>query len=246
VTSPWEDPGPDPAVLRILRRRTPEVGHEPSLLRDPARVLIVAGGIVAIVASPLPWLVKVGGGTPRTMTGWSGLADGFLVAVVAATMIAVVLHGDVARSRAWVIRWLAPMLGVVAVVLGISALRNMENQTVIWSIEGATGDHQPWLYVCLAGIVFLAVGAVLMGLRLAHEPAPAGSDGPVTVPWATIAWVVLGTVGGILGVVAAATIVLHLDIHPVAVSLPLLIGTILGGIVGAHVGAALARVLVGR
>jgi hypothetical protein len=180
------------------------------------------------------------------MTGWSGLADGFLVAVVAGAMIVVVLHGDVARSRAWVIRWLAPMLGVVAVVLGISALRNMENQIVIWSIEGATGDHQPWLYVCLAGIVVLAVGAVLMGLRLAREPAPPGSEGPLTVPWATIVWVVLGTLGGILGVVAAATIVLHLDIHPVAVSLPLLIGTILGGIVGAHVGAALARVLVGR
>jgi biotin transporter BioY len=145
VTSPWEDPGLDPAVLRILERRTPEVRHEPSLLRDPARVLIVAGGVLAIVASPLPWLVKVGGGTARTMTGWSGLADGFLVAVVAAAMIAAVLNGDVARSRAWMIRWIAPMLGVVAVVLGISALRNMENQIEIWSIEGATGDHQSWL-----------------------------------------------------------------------------------------------------
>jgi hypothetical protein len=232
--------------VRILERRTPEVGHEPSLLRDPARVLIVVGGIVAIIASPLPWLVKVGGGTPRTMTGWSGLADGFLVAVIATAMIVAVLNGDVARSRAWMIRWLAPMLGVVAVVLGISALRNMENQIVIWSIEGATGDHQPWLYVCLAGIVALAVGAALMGLRLAREPAPPGSDRPVSVPWATIAWVVLGTVGGMVGVVAAATIVLYLDIHPVAVSLPLLLGTILGGIVGAHLGAALARIITGR
>lgn len=246
MTSPWADPGLDPAVARILERRLgPEVGPEPSLLRDPARVLIVIGGVIAIAASPLPWLVKVGSPPPRTMTGWSGLFDGFLIAVVAAVLIGLVLNRDVARSRTWLLRWLPPILGAVAVVLGIGALRSMENQVRIWAIEGATGDYQPWLYVCLGGVVIMAVGALLIGVRQVREPAPVGEGSrPITIPWATVAWVVLGTLGGVTGVVGAAIVVLHLDIDPIVVSLPLMLGTILGGVVGANVGARLARILV--
>jgi hypothetical protein len=82
-------------------------------------------------------------------------------------------------------------------------------------------------------------------VRQMREPAPVGEGSrPITIPWATVAWVVLGTLGGVIGVVGAATVVLHLDIDPVAVSLPLMLGTILGGIVGANVGARLARILV--
>jgi len=242
MSSPGQDPDLDPAVARLLERDVPKVRSEPSLLRDPARVLVVLGAIVAIVASPLPWLVKVGSPPPRTMTGWSGLFDGFLIAVVAGALVWLVLNRDVARSRMWLMRWLPPILGATAILLGISALRNMENQIEIWSIEGATGDYQPWLYVCLGGVAIIAVGTLLLAVRLLREPAAIGTSArTIAIPRSTIAWVVFGTVGGVIGVAAAATLIIGLDFDPVAVSLPLLLGTILGGIVGAYLGARLAR-----
>lgn len=165
MTSPWRDPGPDPAVIRILKQRPPTIRPEPSLLRDPARILILLGTIVAAAASPLPWLVRVGNPPERTMSGWSGFADGFLIAVAAVAMTVLVLNREVAGSSARILRWSMPVLAIVILVLAVGSIRNLENQIEIWSIEGATGEYQPWLFVCLAGAVVAAAGGLWIWAR---------------------------------------------------------------------------------
>lgn len=211
-------------------------------MRDPARVLVVLGAVVAVVASPLPWLVKVGNPPPEMETGWTGLFDGFLIAVVAVAVSWLVLNREAARASTRLVRWLPPLLGAVAVMLGVSAIRNMENQIEIWSMQAATGEYQPWFFVCLGGVAMIALGTLILGVRLVREPRRASTGSPSgSISRATIATVVGGTVGCVLGVIAAIALVLSLDIDPFALSLPLMLGTFVGGIVGANLGARLAR-----
>lgn len=169
MSSPWQDPGPDHAVRRILQPRVPEVAPEPALWRDPPRFLIGVGAIVAVVASPMPWLVRVPDTPPRTLTGWSGFFDGFLIAFVSLVLVALVLHRDASAARVPILRWLPLILGGVIVVLGISAVRNMETQIDNWAIEGATGEYQPWIAVCLVGAAMVAIGACWFGVRRLRE-----------------------------------------------------------------------------
>lgn len=246
MVSPTQDPGPDPAVARLFERQRPPIAPEPSLLRDPARALVVIGSVVAVVASPLPWLVKVGVPPPETVTGWSGLFDGFLIAAVAATLTWLVLNRDAANATTTLVRWLPPILGVTAAVLGVSALRNMDNQIEIWAMYGATGAYQPALFACLGGVAILALGTLLIGLRVLREPVTvAGGSRPIIGVPGAIASVVCGAVGGLVGAVGAALLLGSLDIDPIALSLPLILGTILGGLLGAHLGARLARTIRG-
>jgi hypothetical protein len=169
MTSPWHDPGPDDAVQRILRPTQPVVHPERPLWRDPPRFLIVVGTVVAVVASPLPWLERVPDIPPRTLTGWSGFFDGFLIAFVALVLTWIVLHRDASRARLPILRWLPIILGGVLIVLIVSAVRNMETQISNWAIEGATGEYQPWIAVCLIGAGLVAVGAIWFGVRRLRE-----------------------------------------------------------------------------
>ncbi len=76
----------DPAVARLLESRPAEFPPEPNLLRDPPRTLVAIGSIVAIVASLLPWAARSRGPGDLTRTGWTGFADGFLIAIVAVVL----------------------------------------------------------------------------------------------------------------------------------------------------------------
>lgn len=169
MSSPWADPGPDDAVRRILQPTTPVVRSERSPWRDPPRLLIAVGTVIAVLASPLPWLERVPDTPPRTLSGWSGFFDGFLIAFVALVLTWLVLHSDAARARLPIMRWLPVILGGVIVVLMVSAVRNMETQISNWAIEGATGEYQPWIFVCLSGAALVAVGAFWFGIRRVRD-----------------------------------------------------------------------------
>jgi multisubunit Na+/H+ antiporter MnhB subunit len=169
MSGPWHDPEPDEAVRRILKPTAPVVRPERSTWRDPPRLLIVVGTVVAVVASPLPWLERVPDIPPRTLTGWSGFFDGFLIAFVALVLTWMVLHRDASRARLSILRWLPIILGGVLIVLMVSAVRNMETQISNWAIEGATGEYQPWIAVCLVGAGLVAVGAFWFGARRLRE-----------------------------------------------------------------------------
>lgn len=229
---------------RLLRRRAPTAQPEPPRLRDPARALILVGAVVAIVTSPLPWLVRVGNPPPQTVTGWSGVADGFFLAVVAVGLAVLAWSRSAGASPSIVLRGLPAVLGAVAVAFGIGALRSMENRIHIWEREGATGIHQPTLWIFLAGAALLALGGLWLGIRWLRDPARPRAV--VTISAQTARWATLGTVGAVGGAGIVAVVVLNSGLDPVAMSLPLLVGVMVGAIVGGNAGAWLAGTLGAR
>jgi hypothetical protein len=244
MRSPWETTEQDPAVARLVQRRAPQVHPEPSLLRQPARLVVVAGAALAVAASPLPWLVRVGNPPPQTVTGWSGLADGFLLAVTAGALVALVLNRDASESRSPVFRWLPLLLAAVAATLGVGAVRSMENQIHIWQREGTTGTYQPAFYVALVGAAIVAIGGAWIGVRRVRDPArPSESLRPSR---ATVVWALLGGIGAVVGAGGVAIVILNSGLDPVAMSLPLMVGVMIGAIVGGNIGAGIARTLTAR
>ncbi len=235
---------PDPSLAGLLEPQP--AAHRPprSQLRDPARVLVVVGALAAIACSPLPWLTKVGNPPPETVGGWGGLFDGFLIAALAILVLGLVLNRDVADSTTWIVRWLPTIAGVAMLLLGVSALRNMDNQIRSWSTQNATGVYQPALWGCLAGVALVNVGTLVLGARRLREPRRARRDPlPRRASWSWVASIVCGTIGCVVGIGLAVIVVLGFDVNPVALGLALLIGTFVGGLVGARVGASISRSL---
>lgn len=234
------------------------VEPSPSLIRDPVRAVVVAGAVVAIVASPMPWLVKVGNLPAETVTGWSGFFDGFLIAIDAAVLAWLVLSRDAVAATTSVVRWMPSILAVTAVVLGMSAVRDMQAQIEIWAVEGATGEFQPALAICLAGVGLLAAGTLVLGVRtwrsIGESAAAARAAG--AVPTARLVRggtggasgsgaAVAGTIGALAGIALAVASVVLLRVDPIILAMPLLLASGFGGIAGAHLGVRIHAALFG-
>ncbi len=165
-----ERPDVDPAVARIIdaEARPVTIPAEPSLLREPTRALIALGSIIAIVSSPLPWAARTQIEGDVSKTGWQGLADGFLIAVVAILLCVITFNRSAVGSKMQIIRRLPAILGVTALLLWLSGVRTMDGAIATWRLQGYDGAYQPWLFVCLVGVVLLAAGGIWLGTR--REP----------------------------------------------------------------------------
>ncbi len=212
-------------------------------LHDPARLLATVGAIVAIIASPLPWMTRVGNPPPQVRTGWSSTADGFLLAVVAAALLVLALSGSAATTRSRGLRLLPGLLGVVAGIFGFGAWRALENQDRIWRTEGAQGVYEPWFFLALIGAALATIGGLWLGWQRARAPGIGDSTDELRVTPTGVARTLLGFVGVIVGAGAVAFVILNSGLNDVAMSMPLLFGTLAGGLFGAYVGGWLGRIL---
>jgi len=169
-TRPMQRPDVDPAVARLIdaEARPVLIPAEPSLLREPARALVAVGSIIAIVSSPLPWAARTQIEGDVSKTGWQGLADGFLIAVVAVVLCVITFNRSAVASKMRIIRRLPAILGVTALLLWLSGVRTMDGAIATWRLQGYDGAYQPWLFVCLVGVVLLAAGGIWLGTR--REP----------------------------------------------------------------------------
>ena len=160
----------DPAVTRLIEAeaRPATIPDEPSLLREPARALVAIGSLIAIISSPLPWAARTQIAGDVSKTGWQGLADGFLIAVVAIVLCVVTFNRSAVASKARIIRRLPAILGVTALLLWLSGVRTMDGAIATWRLQGYDGVYTPWLFVCLVGVVLLAAGGIWLGTR--REP----------------------------------------------------------------------------
>jgi hypothetical protein len=202
----------------------------------------VIGSLIAIVFSPLPWLAKVGNPPPETVTGWSGLFDGFLIAAAAVALIGIVRSREAADATTWIVRWLPTILGLLMILFGLSALSDMDNQVLRWSRENATGVRQPALWGCLAGVAVVNVGTAVLGVR--QWRAARRSGAPLLPPMPTrrsITWVLAGALGCLAGVGIALLMVTSLDLPAPALGLALLVGVFVGGLAGTRMGIGFAR-----
>jgi hypothetical protein len=240
----------DPAVARLLETRPIEFPPEPSLLRDPPRALVAIGSIVAIVASLLPWAARSGGPGDLTRSGWTGFADGFLVAVIAAVLFVLTFNRSAVDSKDPLIRRAPLVLGPAALLLWANGQRAMDEEIAFWQHQGYDGAYQPWLFVCLAGVVLFTIGGISLGMRRDAKPTADVGRGEAIVGQvrqygapAIVVGVQLLT--AIVAAVAVGAVVLATQLHPLAVVMPLILGTIAAGLIGANVGGRIGRRLVG-
>jgi hypothetical protein len=240
----------DPAVARLLDARPVELPDEPALLRDPPRALVAIGSVVATVASLLPWAARSQGPGDLTRTGWTGFADGFLIAIIAVVLCVLTFNRSAVESKDALIRRAPLILGPAALVLWANGQRAMDEEITYWRHQGYDGAYQPWLFVCLAGVVLFTLGGVWLGLRRdADADANAGRGealvGQVRQYSAPAALVAVQLVTAIVAAVAVGAVILATQLHPLAVVMPLILGTIGAGLIGANVGGRIGRRLLG-
>ncbi len=238
----------DPAVARLLEGRPSEFPPEPDLLRDPPRTLIAIGSIVAIGTSLLPWAARSRGPGDLTRTGWTGFADGFLIAIIAVVLCVLTFNRSAVESKDPLIKRVPLILGPAALVLWANGQRAMGEEITFWRHQGYDGAYQPWLFVCLAGVALFTLGGVRLGLRrdAAAETglgeAIAGQFKQLRAPAIVVGFQL---VTAIVAAVAVGAVILATQLHPLAVVMPLILGTIGAGLLGASVGGRIGRRLVG-
>jgi hypothetical protein len=239
----------DPAVARLLEARPAEFPPEPNLLRDPPRVLVAIGSIVAIVSSLLPWAARSQGPGALTRTGWTGFADGFLIAVIAVVLGVLTFNRSAVESKDPLIRRAPLILGPAALILWANGQRAMDEEITYWRHQGYDGAFQPWLFVCLAGVVLFTLGGVWLGLRRdATSESDAGRGealvGQVRQFRAPAIVGAFQLVTAIVAAIAVGAVILATQLHPLAIVMPLILGTIGAGLIGANLGGRIGRRLV--
>lgn len=235
----------DPAVARLLERRAPVIVAARPLWREPIRLVLLAATAVVAVTTNLPWLHQEGIGIELVLTGNSGLADGTLLTVVAIATSVLITNRDAAGSRTWLLRWLPAILGVVGLLLVLSAARNMELQIQIWRRYGATGVYEPGFFVfVVAGIVFGAI-ALWLGVRRGRARTTDGVPNErLVVRRSGLLTVLVSIAGVVVGTLIGGAVALGLDVDPAAVGVPLLALSVLGGAVGGVLASRIARMLL--
>jgi hypothetical protein len=133
----------DPAVARLLDARPVELPDEPALLRDPPRALVAIGSVAAIVASLLPWAARSRGPGDLIRTGWTGFADGFLIAIIAVVLCVLTFNRSAVESKDTLIRRAPLILGPAALVLWANGQRAMDEEIAYWQHQGYDGAYQP-------------------------------------------------------------------------------------------------------
>ena len=238
----------DPAVARLLEARPAELPPEPDLLRDPPRMLVAIGSIVAIVTSLLPWAARSRGPGDLTRTGWTGFADGFLIAIIAVVLCVLTFNRSAVDSKDPFIKRAPLVLGPAALVLWANGQRAMDEEIAFWRHQGYDGAYQPWLFFCLAGVVLFSLGGGWLGLRrdaaakTGLSQAIAGQVKQLQAPAIVVGFQL---VTAIVAAVAVGAVILATQLHPLAVVMPLILGTIGAGLLGANVGGRIGRRLVG-
>ena len=237
----------DPAVARLLARGPVELPDEPPLLRDPPRTLVAVGAVVAIVASLLPWAARSQGPGDLTRSGWTGFADGFLITIIAVVLSVLTFNRSAVESNDPLIRRAPLILGPAALILWTNGQRAMDEEIAYWRHQGYDGAHQPWLFVCLVGVVLFTLGGVWLGLRRDAANETGGSVailGQVKQFRAPVVVAGFQLLTAIIAAVAVGAVILATQLHPLAVVMPLILGTIGAGLIGANLGGRLGRRLV--
>jgi hypothetical protein len=245
VTTPQGEPPLDPAVARLLARRPAAVVVEPPIWREPLRQAVILATPIVVVATMLPWLHQEGIGQEEILTGNSGYADGTLLAVVAVVLSVVVANRDVARSRTWLLRWLPAILGVLALLFVVSAIRSMENQIEIWRRFGATGVYEPGFFLFVVAGTVLGCSAIAIGLRRGLARTTDGRPNDrLRIERTSVLITALTLIGLVVGTVIGGMVALSFDLPSAAVGIPLLALSVVGAVIGAVVANRIGRLLL--
>lgn len=171
----------------------------PALLRDPARVLVLLGGLLLVVGSLLDWMR---GWLPYVewfeVSGFQRAGDGIIALFVGIAAIVVARSERIAAGGNALLIGIPLGLGLLA--LAVVRLAHQDLGIYIASLTkyGGQGEFLPGFWVTVGGAVLAAIGGVVRAwagretLRRVRLRLPVSGT-------ATAVGVLVGTVTGIAG-----------------------------------------------
>jgi hypothetical protein len=218
-----------------------EGARGPRLVREPLRFALVAGAAATIAGSFISW--ADGRHVDGMAVSFSPMttADGVILPVLAASAASLVLSQDVARSRTRTLQVALAVLGVVAVLIWISALGSANRQIGVWRHEGGVGTIGAG--ICLAGVgtAVLAIAGIVISLRAWRTNGVAADPTDPVVTRRLVARAVVEVAGGVLGL--GGGIVLALAATGPQGLAPMAFGSMFGAALGMFAGNRIGRLV---
>jgi hypothetical protein len=213
----------------------------PRLIRQPLRLALVVGSGLVIVGSLLSWADGQLPGRIAVDFSPTTSPDGVILPILAAGAIALGLNEGVAESRTRTLQAALAVLGVLAVLIWISALGSANREIVDWQRQHGTGTIGPGIWLAAVGVVLLAVCGTILSLQAWRTNGAAGDPSDVTVTRRSVARAATEVAGGVVGLVGG--IVLGLVIAGPPGLAVMALGSILGGAAGLAAGNRVARLI---
>lgn len=218
--------------------------HDPGLLRDPLRLAVVAGTMVFIVGSLLPWAEGMIGFLPVFYGG--GLdptADGFFLAILGAVLLFFVRDRGFVEAEDGPRRWAPMLIAIGGVVLWIVGSQSGATAIRRWEGDDGSGSLALGYWAAGIGVVTAAIAATIAALR--RRPGEGAIRLPrPRLPGRSDVEGLLGAAGALVGMVVGVLGALAV-FDPISVIVPLLffgaLGLIFGQFAGQSIGERLRR-----
>lgn len=211
------------------------------LIRQPLRAALVVGGALAVVGSFISWADgELPGGAAVDFSPMTS-PDGVILPILAASAIGLVLSEGVAESRTRTLQAALAVLGVVAVLIWISALGSANREIAEWERQHGTGAIGAGIWLAAMGVALLATAGSLLSIRAWRANGVLGDPSDVVVTRRSVARASIEVVGGVVGLVGG--IVLGLVIAGPPGLAIMALGSMLGGAAGLAAGNRMARLV---
>jgi hypothetical protein len=220
-----------------------------SLRLTPARVLVGAGAVVAILAGLMPWADGIAPGRtgfePVTYSVLGGAGDGVMLIAVSLGAAALTLHRTPAEARTRTIRLLPAILVVLAAFTWVNGRRAAEIAVEDWGVRGGSGGPAAGMWLAAAGILVMAAGTLwLLPSVIRWKQRDGDPDVLLRFSWPAVIELAAGGIGLILGAVVGMNAGLALT-GPTIVG-TIFLGAVFGSVLGAYAATWGARALLLR
>lgn len=223
----WEPPTDDRPRLRLIRQ--------------PLRAALVVGGALAVVGSFISWADgRLPGGIAVDFSPMTS-PDGVILPILAASAIGLVLSEGVAESRTRTLQAALAVLGVLAVLIWISALGSANREIAEWERQHGSAAIGAGIWLAAIGVALLATAGTLLSLRAWRANGVAADPTDVVVTRRSVVRAAIEVAGGVVGLVGG--IILGLVIAGPPGLAIMAFGSMLGGAAGLAAGNRVARLV---
>jgi hypothetical protein len=211
-----------------------------ALWREPARLLAIAGCLVLVVGTRLPYAE---GSTPfdgSTSFGFDNTPNGPFLLLLAITMGVLVLSRSAADSRLLTIRFIPLALGLINAMVWIETLRFAQAAVAHWEGESGMGSVTTAMWVAGIGAAAVALSGTWLSLRhRTSSPPDPDPSARVAISRPAVLQGIGGAIGAIVGAVVGIAVATTL--FPFWLFLAHIFAFMYGALMGGYVGIAIGR-----
>jgi len=209
--------------------------------RQPLRVAVVVGFVIAAVSSALPWIEGTSGfGGPVSINGYVRSADGGFLAIFGIVLVVLAMSRGVAEGSSAAMRLLPGLVGVALVFLVVTAHLNAGTELRAIAFEGGQASTTLFFWLATGGALLMAAAGVALTLVDRSRRGPWFRAADLRSALRRQRLVPAG--GAVLGGIAGFVSVLYVGARTLESELVLafvvaaLVGAVVGGWLGYNVG----------